>query len=158
MGRAGEGEASSVAALRTVPQVSRLMEGDAARALVAEFSRPAVLRAVRAGLDGWRRAVLAGDPVGPFAAGPFLAEVRALLERERRPSLRRAINATGVVVHTNLGRAPLAPEALAAMVEVGRGYASLEIDLATGRRGARVGGVEALLCLLTGAEAALAAN
>ena len=144
--------------LRSVPQVSRLMETDGARALAAEFPRPAVLRAVRAGLDGWRRSVLSGAATGPFETEPFLAELRARLERERRPALRRVLNATGVVVHTNLGRAPLASEALAAMVEVGRGYASLEIDLATGRRGARVGGVEALLCLLTGAEAALAAN
>ena len=77
-------ETGPAALLRSVPQVSRLMETDGARALAAEFSRPAVLRAVRAGLDGWRRSVLSGAATGPFETEPFLAELRARLERERR--------------------------------------------------------------------------
>src|SRR4051794_30114955 len=79
--------------------------------------------------------------------------------RERlRPSLRRVLNATGVVVHTNLGRAPLAAEARAAVARAAEGYANLELDLAGGERGSRQAHVEALLCELTGAEAALAVN
>jgi L-seryl-tRNA(Ser) seleniumtransferase len=79
--------------------------------------------------------------------------------RERlRPSLRRVLNATGVVVHTNLGRAPLAAEARAAVARAAEGYANLELDLGTGERGSRQAHVEALLCELTGAESALAVN
>jgi L-seryl-tRNA(Ser) seleniumtransferase len=75
-----------------------------------------------------------------------------------RPSLRRVLNATGVVVHTNLGRAPLAAEARAAVVRAAEGYSNLELDLETGARGSRHGHVEGLLRELTGAEAALAVN
>jgi L-seryl-tRNA(Ser) seleniumtransferase len=79
--------------------------------------------------------------------------------RERlRPSLRRVLNATGVVVHTNLGRAPLAPAARAAVTAAAEGYSNLELDLATGERGSRHAHVEALLREITGAEAALAVN
>ncbi|HEY7619573.1 MAG TPA: L-seryl-tRNA(Sec) selenium transferase [Solirubrobacteraceae bacterium] len=79
--------------------------------------------------------------------------------RERlRPSLRRVLNATGVVVHTNLGRAPLAPVARAAVTAAAEGYSNLELDLATGERGSRHAHVEALLREITGAEAALAVN
>jgi L-seryl-tRNA(Ser) seleniumtransferase len=84
-----------------------------------------------------------------------------LVERARerlRPSLRRVLNATGVVVHTNLGRAPLAAEARAAVARAAAGYSNLELDLRTGGRGSRQDHVEALLCELTGAEAALAVN
>jgi L-seryl-tRNA(Ser) seleniumtransferase len=79
--------------------------------------------------------------------------------RERlRPSLRRVLNATGVVVHTNLGRAPLAPAARAAVAAAARGYANVELDLHTGARGSRHDHVAGLLCQLTGAQAALAVN
>src|SRR3982751_6555228 len=79
--------------------------------------------------------------------------------RERlRPSLRRVLNATGVVVHTNLGRAPLAAEARAAVERATDGYSNLELDLRTGERGSRQAHVEALLRELTGAEAALTVN
>jgi L-seryl-tRNA(Ser) seleniumtransferase len=74
------------------------------------------------------------------------------------PSLRRVLNATGVVVHTNLGRAPLAPAARAAVARAAIGYSNLELDLATGERGSRHGHVERLLCELTGAEGAIAVN
>jgi L-seryl-tRNA(Ser) seleniumtransferase len=84
-----------------------------------------------------------------------------LVERARerlRPSLRRVLNATGVVVHTNVGRAPLAAEARAAVVRAAEGYSNLELDLRTGERGSRQAHAEALLCELTGAEAALVVN
>jgi L-seryl-tRNA(Ser) seleniumtransferase len=88
----------------------------------------------------------------------YAARLRADLLRRRLPSLRPAINATGIVVHTNLGRAPLAPEALAALAAVARGYSTLEIDLATGKRGSRHRHVAALLAELTGAAAGIAVN
>src|SRR3954466_174287 len=89
------------------------------------------------------------------------ADDAGLVARARdrlRPSLRRVLNATGVVVHTNLGRAPLAAEARAAVARAAAGYANLELDLAGGERGSRQAHVEALLRELTGAEAGLAVN
>lgn len=106
----------------------------------------------RAELADRRAALLAGD--GVAGDDDLVAAARARL----RPSLRRVLNATGVVVHTNLGRAPLAPSARAAVERVAAGYSNLELDLAAGERGVRDVHVEALLCELTGAEAALAVN
>jgi L-seryl-tRNA(Ser) seleniumtransferase len=88
----------------------------------------------------------------------YAARLRADLMRRRLPSLRPAINATGIVAHTNLGRAPLAPEALEAIAAVARGYSTLEIDLATGKRGSRHRHAEALLAELAGAAAGIAVN
>ncbi|HEV2752663.1 MAG TPA: L-seryl-tRNA(Sec) selenium transferase, partial [Solirubrobacteraceae bacterium] len=112
------------------------------------------------------------DRLATVLAREVLAERRAallagedadvdLVERARarlQPSLRRVVNATGVVVHTNLGRAPLAAAARAAAATAGEGYSNLELDLTTGARGSRHAHVEALLCELTGAEAAMVVN
>ncbi|HEU4658409.1 MAG TPA: L-seryl-tRNA(Sec) selenium transferase [Capillimicrobium sp.] len=92
------------------------------------------------------------------AAPPTEDELVAGARERLRPSLRRVINATGVVVHTNLGRAPLAASARHAVANVATGYANLELDLATGERGSRHDHVAALLCELTGAEDAIAVN
>ncbi|MDQ3991098.1 MAG: L-seryl-tRNA(Sec) selenium transferase, partial [Actinomycetota bacterium] len=85
------------------------------------------------------------------------ARARTKAESAMRPSLRRVINATGVIVHTNLGRAPLAPEARQRMLEAA-GYANLEYDLTAGERGSRQAHVEEVLCRLCGAEAAMVVN
>src|SRR5438445_13396170 len=90
--------------------------------------------------------------------GDLEARTRAELDALRAPRLRRVLNATGILVHTNLGRAPLAEPALARVQNVGRGYSNLEYDLAEGRRGSRQDHVGALLRRLTGAEAALVVN
>ncbi|MEX2236225.1 MAG: L-seryl-tRNA(Sec) selenium transferase [Dehalococcoidia bacterium] len=87
-----------------------------------------------------------------------LADLRLQAEVHFRPSLRGVVNATGVVIHTNLGRAPLSAEAIVAMSEVSRAYSNLEFDLDSGRRGSRFTHVERLLCEVTGAEAAIAVN
>jgi L-seryl-tRNA(Ser) seleniumtransferase len=102
-----------------------------------------------------RRAVLAR---GEAVSGDLEAEAREWLARSSRPRLRRVINATGVIVHTNLGRAPLPAAATAAAAAAGRGYSNLEYDLARGERGSRQAHVEDLLRELTGAEAALVVN
>ena len=104
----------------------------------------------RAELEARRAEVLAGatDDVD------LVARARARLA----PSLRRVINATGVIVHTNLGRAPLALEAQAAVARAAAGFSNLELDLSTGRRGSRHSHVESLLCELTGAESGIAVN
>ena len=90
--------------------------------------------------------------------GDLSARLRAELAEARRPRLRRVLNATGVIVHTNLGRAPLADAALERVVEAGRGYSNLEYDLASGTRGSRQEHCAGILSRLTGAEAALVVN
>jgi L-seryl-tRNA(Ser) seleniumtransferase len=144
--------------LRNLPQVQRLLETPAASSLCAEFGRSAVVEALRDTLDGLREQIRAGALAGVPDEEAVLARSGERLADRRRRGLRRTINATGVVLHTNLGRAPLASEAIAAVAEVAGGYCSLEFDLATGRRGSRTLALEPLLRELTGAEAALAVN
>ncbi len=93
-----------------------------------------------------------------FDSAQYGARLCAELIERRRGSLRRVINATGIIIHTNLGRAPLAPEAIEAIEQVARGYSSLEFDLGIGKRGSREAHVESLLTELTGAESALVVN
>jgi L-seryl-tRNA(Ser) seleniumtransferase len=144
--------------LRGLPQVQRLLESPAAVSLCAEFGRAAVTQALRDVLQDVRGEISAGSLAAAPDAEALIASCVPNLTARRRRGLRRTINATGIVLHTNLGRAPLAPEAIAAVVEVAAGYCNLEIDLATGRRGSRTQAIETLLCELTGAEAALAVN
>ena len=130
--------------LRDLPSVDEL-----ARAA----DDPLAVDAARAVLERAREEIRAGaDP------GDLPARVRDELTAVRAPSLRRVLNATGVIVHTNLGRAPLAAEALAQVVEAARGYSNLELDLRSGTRGSRQDHVAAILRRLTGAEAALVVN
>jgi L-seryl-tRNA(Ser) seleniumtransferase len=141
---------------RKIPKTDRLLEAAEGAGMVARLGHGAVLGAVRAELDDLRERVLAGGECPP----PQEIE-RALLARLQglaKGSLRRVINATGVVIHTNLGRAPLSDETLAAMREVGAGYSNLEYDLDAGERGDRYGHAAAALCRLTGAEAAVVVN
>jgi L-seryl-tRNA(Ser) seleniumtransferase len=114
---------------------------------------PLAVDAARAVIARAREAVLAGDEPGDLQE-----LLRAELAAARRPALRRVLNATGVIAHTNLGRAPLAEEALARVVETARGYSNLEYDLEAGSRGSRQAHVAAILRRLTGAEAALVVN
>jgi L-seryl-tRNA(Ser) seleniumtransferase len=114
---------------------------------------PLAVDAARAVLARAREEIRAGAEPGDLEA-----RLRDELAAVRRPSLRRVLNATGVIVHTNLGRAPLAAEALARVAEVGRGYSNLEYSLAEGTRGSRQDHVAGILRRLTGAEAALVVN
>jgi L-seryl-tRNA(Ser) seleniumtransferase len=139
--------------LRELPSVDRLLSDARVAALVEAHGRPLVLAAVRDALARAREEVRAG-----YEAGDLPERVNAALQARERPRLRRTLNATGVVIHTNLGRAPLAPEALARAVEVARGYSNLEYDLAEGSRGSRQDHAAPLLRELTGAEAALVVN
>jgi L-seryl-tRNA(Ser) seleniumtransferase len=144
--------------LRKLPQVQRLLEMPAANTLCEEFGRAAVIDALRDTLEGLRAQIGAGLLAGVPDAQTLLARSGERLAARTRRGLRRVINATGIVLHTNLGRAPLAPEAIAAVAEVAVGYSNLELDLATGRRGSRTQAIESLLHELTAAEAALAVN
>ena len=148
------------AMLRALPSVDDLLHlpgGDPAEDGLPRWAAVAGAREV---LEDARRAILAGRPPAAqaLAAPALAAAARARAARLLRLSLTRVVNATGVVLHTNLGRAPLAPEALAALDQAGGGYANLEYDLPAGARGSRQAHVEGLLCELTGAEAALAVN
>jgi L-seryl-tRNA(Ser) seleniumtransferase len=121
--------------------------------LARSVGDPLAVEAARQVLDRAREEIRAGTEPGDLAA-----RLRVELEKLRRPRLRRALNATGVIVHTNLGRAPLPEPALERVREVGRGYSNLEYDLARGARGSRQDHVAAILGRLTGAEAALVVN
>jgi L-seryl-tRNA(Ser) seleniumtransferase len=134
--------------LRSLPAVEELA------ASLEGVPHALAVSAAREAIDARRAALLAG------AAGTWDAHAAALARVHAReaPSLRRLINASGVIVHTNLGRAPLAPAAVDAVVDVAAGYSNLEYDLGRGERGSRHAHVEELLRELTGAEAAIAVN
>jgi L-seryl-tRNA(Ser) seleniumtransferase len=149
--------------LRALPKVDELFLLPSLQSLLKEHSRPLVVESIRRAVDRRRQEILtgAGTPENLPAerdhekwAGAVKEELAEIL----RPSLRPVINATGVVLHTNLGRAPLAPEALEHILETARGYSNLEFDLATGERGSRYEHVEGILCRLSGAESALVVN
>jgi L-seryl-tRNA(Ser) seleniumtransferase len=130
--------------LRDLPSVDELARG---------VEDPLAIDAARVVLERAREEIRAGA-----SPGDLDARLREELRVVRSPSLRRVLNATGVLVHTNLGRAPLAEEAIAQVVETARGYSNLELDLASGSRGSRQDHVAPLLRRLTGAEAALVVN
>ncbi|MDQ2758879.1 MAG: L-seryl-tRNA(Sec) selenium transferase [Actinomycetota bacterium] len=139
----------------------------AAARLAIEEQRTAIIFAACSGSEPVARPAAEPGAVpdrgrnpGPAAepATDLLARARELLERSRRPSLRRVLNATGVIVHTNLGRAPLPATAREAVNRAAEGYSNLELDLGRGTRGSRRAHVEDLLCELTGARAATVVN
>ncbi len=143
--------------LRGLPAVETLLRHPTLAAVGAGLPRILVLESVRAELARERERLRAGARVP--AAADALAERALRRAREAaQPQLRRVLNATGVVLHTNLGRAPLAPAAGSAVAAIASGYCALEYDLATGRRGERGTGLERWLTRLSGAEAALAVN
>jgi L-seryl-tRNA(Ser) seleniumtransferase len=144
------------AALRSLPSVDTLLRTSGVAEALAAYPRPAVAQAARAALADARAALKSGGEVP--ALGDLERTVLAQLERTERGTLRRVINATGVIINTNLGRAPLSAAALAAAADIGAGYSNLEYDLEPGARGSRHRLVEERLCELTGAEAALVVN
>ena len=143
------------ARFRQLPAVDRLVERAGQGGGLARWS---LLEAARDVLESSRAAMRAGTG-GPELSLEVLAErVRGLARRLEQPSPRRVLNATGVVLHTNLGRAPLAQGAARAAAAAAAGYSDLELDLETGERGSRLDRVRKLLCLLSGAEDALVVN
>ncbi len=138
--------------------MDRLLETERAAAWIDRWGREPVKEALRGALDEARRRIAAGEREEAPGADRLLASAGERLRRAARPSLRPVLNATGVVLHTNLGRAPLAEEALEAMARVAGGYANLEYDLEEGRRGSRHEHPAGLLTGLTGAREALVVN
>jgi L-seryl-tRNA(Ser) seleniumtransferase len=143
-------------AYRSLPSVDRVVNDARVQALTTEFSASAVTDLAREHLEEVRGAIAGGSACPPF--DEIVAAVIGRATATLAPSLRPVINATGVIIHTNLGRAPLSKETMAAMERVGRGYSNLEFDLEAGERGSRFVHLESLLRRVTGAEAGIAVN
>jgi L-seryl-tRNA(Ser) seleniumtransferase len=145
--------------LKNIPKVDKILEWPALRAASQTAPRPVVIEAVRSVLSALRGEILAG-PVSPEAVTEKAITARILREiaSSSAPSLKRVINGTGIVIHTNLGRSPLPPAAKSRLCEIAFGYSNLEFDLGQRERGSRYSHVEPLLCRITGAEAALVVN
>jgi L-seryl-tRNA(Ser) seleniumtransferase len=142
--------------LRLLPSIEQLLQTPAAKELIEAYGRPLSLEALKAALEQARKR-FPEERVVPGREA-LLVSASELLDEWVAPTLIPVINAGGVILHTNLGRAPLSPAALQAVRDVSLGYANLEYDLDQGRRGSRLVHAEALLCRLTGAEAALVVN
>jgi len=145
------------AALRELPSVDQLLNQPSLAGLRDEYPRAELVRCIRLVLDERRDAIRSGRAL-PTAAAALALGIHEALYRRTRPSLRRVINATGIVLHTGLGRAPLAPAAVEAVAEVAGAYSNLEYELESGRRGDRHAHVRELIRELTGAEDALLVN
>jgi L-seryl-tRNA(Ser) seleniumtransferase len=144
---------------RDLPSVHEVLDLPGIRALAREHSHGAIVEAVRQELTDLRALVKQGAALDGRAEPVTIAErVAERLGRDVRPKLRPVINATGIVLHTNLGRAPVAEEAARAAYEAARGYLNLELDLDTGKRSSRQAAIREWVCRLTGAESATAVN
>ncbi|MBQ6115281.1 MAG: L-seryl-tRNA(Sec) selenium transferase [Synergistaceae bacterium] len=142
--------------LRAIPGMDIVLEYEWVQSWLERLGRMRVKRIINNELTQIRRSILDGD--SEFSPDTFKASCLDALASASRPSLRRVINATGVVIHTNLGRSLIAPEAVSAMSETASCYSNLEYDLKAGSRGQRNSHVEDMLCSLTGAEASLVVN
>jgi L-seryl-tRNA(Ser) seleniumtransferase len=142
--------------LRQLPSVDELLKTATGQHLILHFSRDLAIHALRASLAQARTHILAGA-ICP-SSSDLLIQAERILQQEQQPHLHSVINATGVIVNTNLGRAPLSQEALQAVQSVSYGYSNLEYALEAGERGSRHAHTEALLRELTGAEAAIVTN
>ena len=147
--------------LRVIPSIEQLRQRETMRALETRYGRTALVDALRAETAGLRDRLASGQ-VAAVTVSEAIQQIEdgagARLRAAMRPSLVRVINATGVVVHTNLGRAPLSEAAIARMSAIAGGYTNLEYDVARGRRGRRDTHAEQLVTRLTGAEAAVVVN
>ncbi len=146
--------------LRQLPQMDMLIGQANMAGLVRNFSRDEVIGALRSTLDDLRHGIQSGhlETLPDFGSDSFSDSILRAIEAKRRPHLVSVVNATGIIIHTNLGRARLAPEALAAIEAAARDPSNLEFDLNAGTRGSRHAHVEDLICELTGAEAAMVVN
>lgn len=146
---------------RLIPSIDRVLSRPAIAALSVKHGHENVARAARDAADALREAMTRGDaaPASESAAMTWLdAHIAAGLDTQTAPSIRQVINATGVILHTNLGRAPLAAAAAARAAAAGAGYVNLEYDVAAGARGHRGTHCDALLTRLTGADSSVVVN
>jgi L-seryl-tRNA(Ser) seleniumtransferase len=144
---------------RQLPSVNDVLAAEGIQALARDHAHELIVGAVRAELSSLREQIRQGIPVdGQSAVEVVASRVAGRLGHEMRPKLRTVVNATGIVLHTNLGRSPVAEEAATAAYEAARGYLNLELDLETGKRSSRQIAIREWVCRLTGAESATAVN
>ena len=146
---------------RVIPSIDQLRQRDAVRGLEDRYGHQLVVAALRDATETLRSNLTTGSTdvsQSQDAARAIETSAQAILDRSLAPSLRSVINATGVIIHTNLGRAPLATPAIARLAAVAAGYCNLEYDLVTGARGSRAIHASGLLKQLTGADAAVVVN
>ena len=142
--------------LRAIPAMDIVLSYEWVQKWLESLGRMRVKRIISRELSEIRRSILEDD--GEFSPDSFRDSCLSALASASRPMLRRVINATGVVIHTNLGRSLIANEAVTAMSEIAAGYSNLEYDLKAGARGQRNSHIEDLLCALTGAESSFVVN
>lgn len=144
--------------LRKIPKVDELLRTPALAEPLAQYGDRAVTEAIRAELDVLRQGILAGQIAAVPEGAELCQQIGKRVQRDSLPSFRRILNGTGILLHTNLGRACLSEKAANAVYEASKSYCNLEFDLDTGKRGSRYSHVEGILCRLTGAESALVVN
>ena len=144
--------------LRKIPKVDDLLHSNQLAQTVEEYGETAVTAAIRAELDCLRQALRSGQRDALPEQAQLCQAIHRRVLQDALPSFRSVINGTGILLHTNLGRACLSEKAARAVYDSARGYSNLEYDLDTGKRGSRYSHVEDILCRLTGAESALVVN
>lgn len=146
---------------RLIPAVDRLLESDDLKSISESYPRNLILRAINDILAGIRKAI-ENEEIDKERLGSLIGSIAEIIKEKlfilSQPSLKNVINATGVVIHTNLGRSILADRVIKRFKEIGGGYSNLEYDLKKGRRGSRYSHVEGILKELTSAEAAMVVN
>ena len=145
---------------KDLPALEVLLNTPNIMSLIRQFSRSETVTALRNSLAELRSDIVAGKQtvLPEFDSSEFSQAIAEQIKADRTPSLRTVINATGVIIHTNLGRSPMASNAIQAMQDVAIAPSNLEFDLATGKRGSRHSHIERLICHLTGAQAAVVVN
>jgi L-seryl-tRNA(Ser) seleniumtransferase len=143
---------------RLIPQTSELLKAAGVVNLSKRYAHEEIVAALRTVLDDVRRTLASGGNLPDFHSPAFGETIATVLEIQRRLNLRRVVNGTGIIIHTNLGRAPLAAVAIAAIEQASRGYVNIEFNLETGKRGSRYDHVRDLLVQLTGADDAVVVN
>lgn len=145
---------------RSIPKVDVLLEDGAVQELIARYSRETVMEAIHGELDKLRRFI--GETSDEEAAKEqvklLVPRIAQAVSAMHTPNMRKVVNGTGTILHTNLGRAPISEEHMKRVLDLVSGYSNLEYNLEAGKRGERYSHFEKLLCKLTGAEAAMAVN
>ena len=144
--------------LRNIPKVDDLLRNPALAETIAQYGVPPVTEAIRRQLDALRQEILTGQADILPELSVLCQQIRVRVQQDSLPSFRGVINGTGIILHTNLGRACLSDNAANAVYDAARSYSNLEYDLESGKRGSRYSHVEQILCRLTGAESALVVN
>jgi L-seryl-tRNA(Ser) seleniumtransferase len=143
--------------LRSLPSVDQLLKNDSLKDYLDAFPKLFGLKAIRTTIEHCREAILKGD-LENVDVGKIINDVLSNLDELSRPNLRPVINATGIIIHTNLGRAPLPKKVLENVVKIAEGYSNLEYDLEKGKRGKRYSHIKELIQEITGAEDCLVVN